>query len=129
MNKKIAKYAAPLLMLIILAVPLFVFAQAGGNYGDITDINLEQQQNVDITDTIIQIINWVLGFLALIAIVIILIGGFEWMTAGGSEEKVKTAKTRMKYGFIGLAIVLFAYIIVSFVFTELLSIASGTFSP
>lgn len=52
------------------------------------------------------IINVVLGFLGIIAVVIILLGGFKWMTAGGNEDKIGEAKGLLGAGVIGLIIIL-----------------------
>lgn len=78
-----------------------------------------------LTETIADIINVVLGFLGVVAVVIILIGGFIWMTAGGNEDKVKNAKKILTTGVIGLAIVLSAYAIAQFVVKSLVT-ATGT---
>ena len=51
------------------------------------------------------IINVALGLLGIVAVIIILIGGFEWMTAGGNEEKQAGAQQNFA-GIIGLAIIL-----------------------
>lgn len=75
----------------------------------------------DLNETIGSIINAALGFLGVIAVVIILFGGFKWMTAGGNEEKVGEAKKLIIAGIIGLAIILSAYAIASFVIRELVS--------
>lgn len=66
-----------------------------------------------------------MGLLGIIAIVIVLGGGFIWMTAGGSEEKVATAKKWLYSGVIGLIIILSAYAITSFVLSGLLSATNG----
>ena len=58
------------------------------------------------------------------AVVIILIGGFEWMTAGGSEDKIATAKKRMGAGVVGLVIIFLAYAIASFVITQLMDVTA-----
>ncbi|OGH88013.1 MAG: hypothetical protein A3J93_02475 [Candidatus Magasanikbacteria bacterium RIFOXYC2_FULL_42_28] len=73
----------------------------------------------DLRATIGNIISVVLGFLGIVAIVIILIGGFTWMTAGGNDEKVGEAKKWIFSGIIGLAIILSAYAIAQFVVGEL----------
>ena len=75
----------------------------------------------DLIDTIVSIINVALGLLGIISVVIILIGGFKWMTAGGNEEKVGEAKQLIFSGIIGLAIILSAYAIASFVVDRLAS--------
>jgi len=69
----------------------------------------------DLEDTVVNIIQWALGFLGLIAVIMILIGGFTWLTAGGNEEKVASAKKIISAAVIGLIIVLLAWAIVIFV--------------
>jgi len=72
----------------------------------------------DLPSTIAAIIRIALGFLGIVAVIIILIGGFKWMTAGGNDDKVKDAKKLMIAGVIGLVIVLSAYAIASFVISS-----------
>ncbi len=70
--------------------------------------------SADLQETVIAIIQWILGLLGLIAVVMILIGGFKWMTAGGNEEKIESAKKLLTSAIIGLVIVLLAWAIVIF---------------
>ncbi len=72
-------------------------------------------QSTDLTVVIGRIVKIVIGFLGLIAVVIILIGGFQWMTSGGDSEKIQKAKDMMIHGLIGLFIVVIAYAIALFV--------------
>ena len=88
------------------AVPSFSIENIGGSVGLGT---------ADLKETVINIIQWVLGILALIAVVMVIIGGFQWMTAGGNEEKVEKAKKVISAAVIGLIIVLLAWAIVIFV--------------
>ncbi|MFA5318522.1 MAG: pilin [Patescibacteria group bacterium] len=67
-----------------------------------------------------RVINILLGFLGIIAVVLILVGGFMWMTAAGNDDKVATAKKVMVAGVIGLVIVLAAFGIAKFVVSALL---------
>ncbi|MFB6225852.1 MAG: pilin [Candidatus Paceibacteria bacterium] len=78
-----------------------------------------------LVQTVTQIINVALGLLGIVAVVIILWGGFKWMTAGGSEEKVSDARQIIFQGIIGLAIILSAFAITQFVLGSL-SKATGT---
>lgn len=75
----------------------------------------------DIRQTAAQIINVALGFLGIIAVVIVLIGGFKYMVAGGSEEKTSEARKLIVSGIIGLAIILSAWAITSFVISRLVT--------
>lgn len=81
--------------------------------------------DTDLTTTIGGIIRVALGFLGVIAVVIILLGGFKWMTAGGNDDKVKDAKKLIYSGIIGLVIVLSAYAIASFVIDSIITASGG----
>ena len=68
-----------------------------------------------------KVINIMLGFLGIIAVVIILLGGFKWMTSGGSEDKVGEAKKLIGAGVIGLIIVMASFGIATFVLDAVFS--------
>ena len=80
----------------------------------------------DIRTTISSIINVALGLLGIVAVVIILWGGFVWMTAGGNDEKVGEARKIIFSGIIGLAIVLSAYAIAAYVLNKLGTATMGS---
>lgn len=100
------------------ALPLAALAQLdlGVEYGTFTGLGTK-----DIRETVAQIINVALGLLGIVAVVIVIAGGFTWMTAGGNEEKVDSAKKMIFAGVIGLAIILSAYAIARFVITSLVT--------
>lgn len=79
----------------------------------------------NLPNTIAAIIRTILSFLGIVAVVIILMGGFQWMTAGGSEEKVKMAKRLIVQGIIGLVITISAFAIASFVITQITGAVGG----
>ena len=71
-------------------------------------------------DNIQAIINAVIGVLGLICVVIIIIGGVNYMTSSGDAGKVKKAKDTILYGIIGLVICVLAFAIVNFVLANIL---------
>ncbi|MFH1947326.1 MAG: LamG-like jellyroll fold domain-containing protein [Candidatus Magasanikbacteria bacterium] len=73
----------------------------------------------DIRITIAKIIRAVLGLLGIIAVSIMLYGGFVYMTAGGNEEKIGTAKKILINGTIGLVIILSSFSIAQFIIMQL----------
>ena len=75
----------------------------------------------DIRTTVSKIINVALSFIGVIVLVIILYGGFLWMTAVGNEEKVGEAKKWIYGGIIGLVIILSSYAIAQFVIGNLVN--------
>jgi len=109
MNKKLV---AGLLTVLALTVPAVSFAQATIQTGIGTTFGLN---TADLQSTVIKIVQWVLTLLGLIAVIMILYGGFVWLTAGGNEEKVASAKKVISAAIIGLIIVLLAWAIVTFV--------------
>lgn len=72
------------------------------------------------------VVKILMGFLGIIAVVIILIGGFKWMTAGGNEEKTGEARKLIMAGVIGLVIILAAFGIATFVINSLVDATTGT---
>lgn len=73
----------------------------------------------------ILIINWALGILALIALIIILWGAFVWMFSRGDEEKITRAKAILRNGLIGLVIILAAWGIARYVINLLLDVTGA----
>ena len=119
MNKKLLKQALVFLTLLVLVTPVVVLAAGSDPFGTAKLDNLTVKNETDVPNIVVNLINLVLGFLALIAVVIVLIGGFEWMTAGGNDDKVKTAQKRLQYGLIGLVIIFVAYGVVTYVLTTI----------
>lgn len=62
--------------------------------------------------TVINIFSVIVGS---VAVVMIIFGGFKYITSGGSSDGVSGAKNTILYAIIGLVIVAFAQIIVQFV--------------
>ena len=71
-------------------------------------------------------INWVLGLLSLIALVMLLFGGFKMVTAAGDETKYKGGFKILQQAAVGLAIIGLSWIIVSAIFRVIGGAASGT---
>ena len=81
--------------------------------------NTIQLGSQDPRTIIARVINTSMMFLGIIAVVIILIGGFKWMTSGGSEDKVGEAKKLMGAGVVGLVIVLASWGVAQFIVRQL----------
>lgn len=107
-----------------LALPMFAMAQGTVNTNELLPSGIGTALGTgtgDIRITIATIIRTAMSFLGIIAVLIILYGGFKWMTAGGGEEQVGEAKKIITSGIIGLIIILMAYGIASFVISNLIS--------
>lgn len=130
--KKISKYLISLAILALLVLPLLTLptlAQTNDPYG-INNVNNGLNgtlggSNQDLRTVIARVINFALGFLGIIAVVIILFGGFKWMTAAGNEDKVAEARKLLVAGVIGLVIILAAWALSTFLITNISNTING----
>lgn len=81
------------------------------------------ESNRQLPEIVGLIINALLGVIGTILVVLIIYGGFLWMTAAGEDEKVNKAKEIIKNAVIGLIVIFLAYGIASFVVRALVTAA------
>lgn len=127
--KKFTSFAATLGLAASLALPTMVLAQDALNANDLGVGAIQKSIKLgsgDVRQTAARLINVALGFLGIIAVVIVLIGGFKYMVAGGSDEKTADARKLIISGIIGLAIILSAWAITGFVLSRLISATAET---
>lgn len=117
MKKLISKKTLAALMTVavvsFLVLPL-IASSANLNFGldEAGEIGLGRG---DLKDTINAIIRVILSFLGILAVIIILWGGFIWMTAAGDDGKTEKARKLIIAGVVGIVIILAAYSIAYFV--------------
>lgn len=70
----------------------------------------------NLTNLIGNIIGAALSFIGVVFFVLMVFGGFMWMTAHGKEDQIKKAQGTMTSAVIGLVIVLSSFAITNFVF-------------
>ena len=121
--------SSSMLLLFSVAVPVTVSAaDCGTNIGNSISKGIgatyNNQKNVNCTDTpedsglatiaknVVNIFSYIVGA---ISVIMIIYGGFRYITSGGSSEAVSAAKSTLIYAIIGLVIVALAQIIVTFV--------------
>lgn len=63
-------------------------------------------------------INVVLGVIGVVAVVMIIIGGIQFVTSQGDAAKTTKARNTMLYSIVGLVVALLAFAIVNFVLTN-----------
>lgn len=79
--------------------------------GNINDIEKNRKFSVYIQD----VIAYLLIFLGIVGVIYIIYAGFNILTAGGDEDKVKKSKSTILHVFIGLILIFLAFSIVKFV--------------
>jgi hypothetical protein len=70
---------------------------------------------------IIMIINWAIGLAALAAVVMLIVAGYLYITAGGDENKVEKATKTLTFAIVGLIVCFIAVILVQFVLRNILN--------
>ncbi len=78
-------------------------------------------QGNTLVSNVTAIINAVIGVLGLVCVVVMIIGGVNYMTSSGDAGKVKKAKDTILYGLIGLVVCVLAFALVNFVIVNILS--------
>jgi len=66
----------------------------------------------DIEAAIMSITNYILGFIVMIATLIVIYGGVLYLTAAGSDDQIGKAKSTISAGLIGVIIAGLAYALV-----------------
>lgn len=66
----------------------------------------------DAVSQAVDILSWIVG---IASVIMIIVGGFKYITSGGASDKVSGAKNTIIYAIIGLVIVALAQFIVNFV--------------
>ncbi len=93
--------------------------RAGESVSNLAQCNIDKQEdNEDLISSVKTIINVVLGVLALVAVVMIIVGGISYTTSQGDPTKATKARNTILYSIIGLVISLLAFAIVNFVIQE-----------
>ena len=67
------------------------------------------------------LLSTIIGVLGFVCVVVMIIGGVNYMTSSGDAGKVKKAKDTILYGLIGLIVCVLAFALVQFVIGTILA--------
>ncbi len=76
----------------------------------------EQRRHLE--NTVSRIVNLLSVIVGIVAVVMIIIGGFKYITSGGDSGSITSAKHTIIYAIVGLIIVALAQVIVRFVLSK-----------
>ena len=93
----------------MLTLPAVTMAQYEGTQGE--TYGLAEEDNIG--EVLTTVLEYVLGFLAVLSILMIVVAGIMYITSGGDESRVDKAKSWLTYAIIGLIVALLGYVIVS----------------
>ena len=92
----------------------------GTNCTAATDTGTQKIQ--DIVTLIVNIFSVIVG---IVAVIMIVVGGFKYITSGGDSGNITSAKNTIVYAIIGLVIVALAQFIVKFVLNKVSTAGGG----
>ena len=83
--------------------------------GDTTLSGALESTTSDLRDTVRRFINIGLGFLGVLTVLMVIYGGYMWLTAAGAEDKVTKGKNILIWAAIGAIVISIAWTISSYV--------------
>ncbi len=102
------KYILTVAICAVFLLPMTVSAQAGG----LVPCSGPDCNTCHVVALANNVMNWLITFLAVVAVIGFVISGFQMVTSGGSEDGWKSAKTRFTNVVIGIVLVLASWLIV-----------------
>lgn len=75
--------------------------------------------NISLEQIIGNIVKALLGISGALALIMVIVGGFRWMTAQGDPEAVKKAKSTLEWAILGLVVAFSSFTLVDFVLKAL----------
>ena len=99
--------------------PANVFGQVSNLQKQIGDAQTAGLPNTSIYDIILSALQYLLGIVGILAIVMIVFAGIMYMASTGEEEQIEKAKKMLTYAIVGLVIALLGLVVVSAIFTIL----------
>lgn len=68
----------------------------------------------DLTEIIKNIFNIIVRLAGIAVFIMIIIGGFQYLTSGGDPKKAQSARNTITYAIAGLAAIIFAWFLLRF---------------
>ncbi|MCL4387232.1 MAG: pilin [Patescibacteria group bacterium] len=91
-----------------------------------TDVNpIQPVGEYTVAGILANIVNYILGFSAAIAVLFLIYGGIRYIIAGGDEKATGAAKQTIFAAVIGLVVIVLSFVIVTFVKNQVATVIPG----
>ena len=140
--KRLKRILLSVMVAFGFAAPALVPAVASAGEGPDVDSNLCQGANLSFSEsgscdggdteagtrideiirTVVNVISLIVG---VVAVIMIIVGGFRYVTSGGESGQVSGAKNTILYAIVGLVVVALAQIVVRFVVGRIITSDEG----
>ncbi len=138
-SKKIIACFFAILIMVIFLSPNFVYATDADKLNSVDELNFggyedEIGEELGLGDEdprviVAKVIRFFIGFLGIVAVGLIMYGGWLYMTSEGDEEQLTRAKNVIQSAVIGLIIILSAFAIATFILNMLYQSSTNNRSP
>ena len=75
---------------------------------------------------VLLVVNFFLGFLGLLAVIMIIYGGFLYISSAGEQEKIDSAKKILMYAVVGIVVIIISFALVNTLLGGLATTGSDT---
>lgn len=85
-------------------------------------VSIENPLSADSVPALIgNAVRGLLGISGALALLMMVWGGIQWMTARGNSDQVKKGRDTMVWAIFGIIAIFGSYVVINFIFTELLN--------
>jgi hypothetical protein len=111
----VKKYLYSIIVFFVVTIPQIVSAEIV--LPTESQTGLPEGGNGAVLKAIESVVEFVVGVIGSIAVLMIVVSGIMYIVSGGDQQKAETAKKILTYSVIGLVIAILAYAIVIFIGT------------
>jgi len=113
-------------MIMVLSLPGMALAQTTSGQGwNLSSISTTNLPNGTIYGIITNILDWLLGILAVFGIIGFIISGILYLVSTGDENTIERAKKAMTWSIVGVIVGLMGYVVIQAVDTALMGTGGG----
>lgn len=100
---------------VLVAAPVAVESASAQVQDGLNMTTTDENKSLSVNTLVKNVINILLWAIGIVSVIMLIIGGFRYVTSNGDSSQVTAAKNTIMYSVIGLIIAIFAYGIVNFV--------------
>ena len=100
---------------VLVAAPVAVESASAQVQDGLNMTKTDENKSLSVNTLVKNVINILLWAIGIVSVIMLIIGGFRYVTSNGDSSQVTAAKNTIMYSVIGLIIAIFAYGIVNFV--------------
>lgn len=115
------KQALVVVALMVAAISVLNFLPSASAATDLIDTTTDNPALIagrtggatDLKQLVLTIVNYFLGFLGILAVIMVIFGGVTYVSSAGNDDAVGKAKKIIMYALIGIIIILISFVVVN----------------